>query len=383
MKCVLFSNFTAGDLQIEETDGKGLRVLKTFLDYAQNRKFSTAERTNKPTDSPFEDSVKSALEHEGCEVHTQIGSAGYFVDLAIPHPEEKGRYILGIECDGATYHRSGAARERDRLRQTVIEGLGWQIYRIWSTDWFRQPVLEKRKLLDCIALSKSGAVKLTKDTPSVLKPILEFKYVETRTWLIRYQQAMVSLLGINNKELHLIEDSKLINIVAKFLIIESPVHQDYLKTVITQQLGISRIGNRINNKFNQVFRLGAKHGDWIKKDNFLWSVNQQIQKARDRSNLAVRLTQIEWVSPEEIQIALKNIVAEARSIDKVELMKETLRVLNGGVRLTDGIKFVIEKEVDRLLRFQTFSISGNIINEKNNIGGVLFNLKFICQVYIK
>lgn len=227
LKCVLFSNFTAGDLLIEETDAKGLRVLKSFLDFAQNRRFSIQERTNNQTDSPFEDSVKAAIESEGIEVHTQIGSAGYFVDLAIPHPEEKGRYMLGIECDGSTYHRSIVARERDRLRQTVLEGLAWHIYRICSTDWFRQPVHEKRKLLDYIASLKSGTVKLTKESPSVSKPILEFKYQETRNWLVKYQQAAVSLYGINNKELHLIEDSKLINIVSKYLIVESPVHRKH------------------------------------------------------------------------------------------------------------------------------------------------------------
>ncbi len=143
--------------------------------------------------------MKAAIEREGIEVHTQIGSAGYFVDLAIPHPDEKGRYILGIECDGATYHRSGAARERDRLRQTVLEGLGWHIYRIWSTDWFRQPALEKKKLLDSIALLKNGIPKPAKESPIVSKPILEFKKDETRNWIVKYQQAMVSMSSINSK----------------------------------------------------------------------------------------------------------------------------------------------------------------------------------------
>ena len=360
LKCVLFSNFTAGDLPLSDADAKGLKVFKAFLDYAQNRRLSITELTNKPTDSPFEDSVKAALEREGYEVHTQIGSAGYFVDLAIPNTEQKGWYLLGIECDGATYHSSRAARERDRIRQTVLEGLGWQIYRIWSTDWFRQPTYELKKLLDHIAILKNGIGTVTHNIPSVSAPILESKADKSKTWQEDYQQAKVDLSSISY-EIHLADDTKLINVISNFLEVEAPVHQDYLKTVITQQLGISRIGDRIFYKFQVVFDLGVSQKKWQKRGNFIWLANQKAEKARDRSKLyPEKLRQIEWVSPKEIQFAIKNIVLEARSIDKTELMKETLKILNGGVRLTEGIKFVIENELNQL-------VSNRILKGDNEI----------------
>lgn len=361
LKCVLFSNFTAGDLSIEESDAKGLRIFKAFLDYAQNRRFNMSERTHKPTDSPFEDSVKAVLEKEGYEVHPQIGSAGYFVDLAIPHPEQKGRYLLGIECDGATYHSSKSARERDRLRQGVLEGLGWNIYRIWSTDWFRQPTLELKKLLDYIAELKSGIVrKEVKETPSVSQPILEIKNDNANDWKKKYQQAHLNMFGISN-DLHLVEDSKLINIVSQLLMVEAPVHQDYVKTLITQQLGIKKIGSRIEQKFNELFILGQRKGEWINRDKFIWRHNQKIEKVRDRRHLTEKLRQIEWVSPEEIQLTLKEIVGQAGSIDKIELIKAVIQTLNGGIRLTEGIRYIVEKEVDQLVLGRAFVISDNIV----------------------
>lgn len=86
----------------------------------------------------------------GFMIATQVGCSGYRIDLAVKHPTLRGRFVLGIECDGATYHSARTARERDRLRQTVLEDIGWNIYRIWSTDWIKDPLTEGRKLLDAI-----------------------------------------------------------------------------------------------------------------------------------------------------------------------------------------------------------------------------------------
>src|SRR5690606_22715318 len=90
-------------------------------------------------DSDFEVSVAQALRQKGYDVVAQVGVAGYFIDLAVRHPHKRGAFIMGIECDGATYHSSYSARDRDRLRESVLRGLGWEIHRVWSTDWFKQP----------------------------------------------------------------------------------------------------------------------------------------------------------------------------------------------------------------------------------------------------
>ena len=98
-------------------------------------------------ESPFEESVRNSLISLGHQVDLQVGVASYRIDIAIRDPRDPSRYLLAIECDGATYHSSFSARSRDRLRQQVLEGLGWKVYRIWSTDWFRDPHREL-KLLD-------------------------------------------------------------------------------------------------------------------------------------------------------------------------------------------------------------------------------------------
>ena len=98
-------------------------------------------------DSPFEEAVCTALRKNGLSVKTQVGCSGYKIDMAIRDSRKPGEFILGIECDGASYHSSATARDRDRLRQQVLENLGWKFYRIWSTDWFKNPTRELEKLL--------------------------------------------------------------------------------------------------------------------------------------------------------------------------------------------------------------------------------------------
>jgi very-short-patch-repair endonuclease len=128
----------------------GTRMLRDFLHYAETGKIAAGQVTQGEFDSPFEEAVAMALRIQGYKVEPQVGVSGFKIDLGVLHPDKPGRFVLGIECDGATYHSSRSARDRDRLRQQVLEGLGWQLYRIWSTDWFRRPVKEAERLINAV-----------------------------------------------------------------------------------------------------------------------------------------------------------------------------------------------------------------------------------------
>jgi very-short-patch-repair endonuclease len=107
----------------------------------------TGRQSGREPDSEFEIVVAEALTRHGYQVDCQVGVANYFIDLAIRHPDKPETYLIGIECDGATYHSARSARDRDKYRQAVLEGLGWQIYRIWSTDWFENAEAETKRLV--------------------------------------------------------------------------------------------------------------------------------------------------------------------------------------------------------------------------------------------
>lgn len=138
----VFSSLRGEQMDLSRTKAIGVRDLKHFLEFAERGARALAEAHNSSQgdfDSPFEAAVAAALGSKGWEVHTQIGASSFRIDLGVVHPDFAGRYLAGVECDGATYHRSATARDRDKLREQVLCGLGWKIERVWSTDWWVNP----------------------------------------------------------------------------------------------------------------------------------------------------------------------------------------------------------------------------------------------------
>lgn len=139
-KVVIFSSIQPEDIVVDsEKTAPGVRVLRDYLLYARDGLIERGEDEEGEADSPFESSVANALRELGFDVAQQVGVAGYRIDLAVRHPELRSRFVLGIECDGASYHSAKSARDRDRLRQEALERLGWRLTRVWSTDWFTDP----------------------------------------------------------------------------------------------------------------------------------------------------------------------------------------------------------------------------------------------------
>jgi very-short-patch-repair endonuclease len=145
LRVVVFASFTPEQLEGGDL-ARGASDLADYLAFARTGTYQESHATERQPDSDFEIEIADALRALGYQVPPQVGVAGYFIDLAVKSPSRAGEFILGVECDGATYHSSFSARDRDRLRQQVLEGLGWKIHRIWSTDWFRDPRTQIERL---------------------------------------------------------------------------------------------------------------------------------------------------------------------------------------------------------------------------------------------
>lgn len=135
----VFSSLRPEQIDLSRTKADGVKDLKHFLEFAERGPRALAEAVFGSIgdyDSPFEQAVAEALTRRGWHVHPQVGVSSFRIDLGVVDPDAPGRYLAGIECDGATYHRSATARDRDKLREQVLRNLGWEILRIWSTDWW-------------------------------------------------------------------------------------------------------------------------------------------------------------------------------------------------------------------------------------------------------
>lgn len=144
----LFTSMLPEDIVVDEKTPLGTKALRDYLDFAKRGVLVTTDEEDREPDSDFEVSVAEVIRSFGYEVKPQLGVGGFFIDMVVRNPDRPGEYLAAIECDGATYHSGYSVRDRDRIRQEILESLGWKgkIFRIWSTDWFYNPRESTQKL---------------------------------------------------------------------------------------------------------------------------------------------------------------------------------------------------------------------------------------------
>ena len=142
---LVFASFDYTMIDLSRTQARAVADMRDYLEYAERGMAVLGSQAHArygvdSFDSDFERDVAMTLREQGWKVQSQVGVSRFRIDLGVVHPNEPGRYLAAVECDGATYHGSPSARDRDRIRQSVLESLGWQFVRIWSTVYFRDPV---------------------------------------------------------------------------------------------------------------------------------------------------------------------------------------------------------------------------------------------------
>ena len=360
-RCEVFASMTDEDIDLGRAKGKGVFAFKLFLHYARTGRLSVAQTSARSMDSVFEEQVGNALQAKGYQVHPQVGIAGFFIDLAIADPERPGRYLIGIECDGASYHSARSARDRDRLRQAVLEDHGWIIHRIWSTDWFQRPLEQLERTVAAIeaakielderletGLSKQRAVPveiITVDRGDVTEIGLvdiEGKKPSDRA----YVEAVPMRSGAY--ELHETPVSVMADLIERVVLIESPVHVDEVIVRLRTAWGLQRAGARIDAAVQQGASLALTRGRVVRDGEFLF-VRGVEPYPRDRGNaLSSSLRKLEMIPPIEIAAGVVYVVASNFGATDEEITLTVSRLL--GFKATSApLRRIIGVVVDRLL----------------------------------
>ncbi len=142
-RMTVVSSFSSADMDPAKLNSEGPKMLGRYLAYAESGGADLGRVSrDKPDLNPFERDIREKLTKAGIPLIAQYGCSGYWIDFAAQHPVRPGQMVMAIECDGATYHSSATARDRDRLRQEHLERLGWRFHRIWSQDWFHHHEVE-------------------------------------------------------------------------------------------------------------------------------------------------------------------------------------------------------------------------------------------------
>jgi very-short-patch-repair endonuclease len=321
----------------------------------------------------FEEQVAARLAALGYDVKMQIGTAGFFVDLAISDPDKPGRFVLGIECDGAQYHSSRSARDRDRLRQNVLEAHGWIIHRIWSTDWFLRPNEELVKVRTAIDAAKARWRELEEEAtnPRAAVP-LRFKshedgdvdvvtgYVTTdveESISMAYEEA--KLVVRQQVEPHETPLADMAKHVARIVEIEGPIHESEIVVRIRSAWGLARAGNRIRDAVQSAIDAAKRKGTII--GGPFYSLPGQDVSVRSRANVASpSLRKPECLPPEEIKAAIVTIVGKNFGAEREQLILAVARAL-GFASTSSQLRSVIEAAIGELIEGKKLNMDGSLL----------------------
>ena len=251
----VISSLMPDQLNLLNTQALGARLLRSFLDYAARGTVALSQEITSTgpgfADSPFEEAVFDALIQRGLKLQKQVGCGGYRIDLAVLDNKVEGKYLLGIECDGATYHSSATARDRDRLRQQVLENLGWSICRIWSTDWVQNRENQIKRVFEALERVKNGSYVNIQS----LKPTKE-----TCQELLLEDDTEDMEPGFDYKSIAEVPDNIIRELVQKTLLECGATEQTDLIRTVSQKLGFRRLGINIERKIEKTLKRLSLNG---------------------------------------------------------------------------------------------------------------------------
>lgn len=374
LRCEIFCNFQGADIDLERTRARGVAALKLFLTFAETGHFGLGEVSGEDFDSEFEIQVCERLQALGYDVKRQIGASGFRVDLAISDADKPGRFLLGIECDGAQYHSSRSARDRDRLRQQVLEAHGWIIHRVWSADWYLRPQAELKKIEDALAAARSEwaarddegfrpgrAVPLAFeaeriDDQEVLTAIVD-PAPAAEPVALPYVEADFPVRW--DIEPHIAPLGQMVDYVTRIVEVEGPIHFDEIVARIRILWGLGRAGARIRAAVKQAVSVAAQRGH-IERGPFHKKPDQPVI-VRDRSKVrSATLRKPEMLPPTEIEAAALAIIKSHFGASRAELVNALSRGF-GFASTSAQLRAILEDQIDGMIAKGTLAAQGDMV----------------------
>lgn len=338
----IFSNFEPREFDTSGSKSEGLRLLKEYLLYAKEGQstFLKQERYTQDDefDSPFEKEVAVKLRSAGWQVQTQIGVGGYRIDLGIVHPDYPGRFLAGIECDGARYHSARSARDRDILRQAVLEGLDWNILRIWSTDWWYDSskcIVRLEEQLNELRLHSNVPETFTSAKIDEEKFEESFEVEEEEELQFpRYDPTIVELKPaydfFDNRNL---VSAQILEVVHKL----GPISKEECYTIVSKAWGFAKKGSRIMRYLESC--APNIHETSANGQVFLWSSAEEVNFVNElRVPVDGEQRHPKAIAPQELKNGILTILKSNIEVPKEQLLKRLAQMLGFSRITTDNLR---------------------------------------------
>ncbi|MDZ4196432.1 MAG: AAA domain-containing protein, partial [Candidatus Izemoplasmatales bacterium] len=312
---ILVTSIRGTDIDLNRTQSRGAIFLKHYLEYAEfgeDEKVDTIDELI-GFDSPFEEDVFNELTLLGHIVKKQIGCSGYRIDLAVVNPNNPSSYLLGIECDGATYHSSKSVRDRDRLRQQVLENRNWTIYRIWSTDWIKNKKTQVEKLDNFIKEIKPSEKNLLVDVqPNI--PISTSKKEKSEIEFEQYPnyESLISRYNYNY-----FYENQIPGYILEIIRNTSPIHENELKKIEPHFWGRQKYTSVVDGFTRAILRSLSVRGEISLKGEYIIHKSTPIS-FRETKDTSTR-RDFSNIYPEEIKDGILRVLDVAKTMNLDEL----------------------------------------------------------------
>lgn len=345
----LVASIKCTDIDLGRTGAEGARLLREYLDYAENGQVALERSLNinpfEQFDSPFEEEVCDFLRSHGYEVDTQVGCSNFKIDIGLKRPGTSD-YLLAIECDGATYHSSKNARDRDRLRQEILESMGWRFYRIWSTDWFKNTSVEKENLLKAVSSALTeGSVPEVKssneeieETVTAAENTFEEKLGERHLVFPPYKMA-----DVNDATKYRLPFKQYIKYILET---EAPLSEEWLLKRIAWLFGRDRVTNVVQRDYESKM-WNCEDVGIVRRNGFLYRKGQDSYVLRVPGDNADAKRDIKYIAPEELAAGMYVVIEQNVSVDRENLYRSIAGEL-GFKRLTENMVSIFDASL-RLL----------------------------------
>jgi len=346
LRCEVFTNLSSEDIDLSRTTAQGVRAFKHFLKFAETGALDARGRTPGESGAAFDAVVREALEAAGYAVEQQVGSSGFFIDLAVVDPARPGRYLLAVLCDGPNYAAARSARDRDRSRSAVLERLGWHVHQLWSTDWFRNPERELAALVTAIEAAKDGAGDGDAAPAVRLGPVTREEPAEAAPPAAPAPSAPAYVVAtpkasLRGRELHEVDAARLAGWLEDVVEVESPVHVEVAMRRVADAAGVGRVGNRIWSALDSAIAYGVRSGMIRRQGDFLWSPEMTTPPLRDRGGLSSRDRGVETIAPEELRLAVTTAVSGSYGMQPADIVTSAAALL-GFSRVGDDLRAALE-----------------------------------------
>lgn len=364
----VFSSIRADDINLAATSSRGAKLLHDFLKYAEHKHLdSPIVSAINETESPFEGEVFMELTRHGIDLIPQIGVSGYKIDFGVLDNEMPGKFVCGIECDGVAYHSSATARDRDRLRQQVLEERGWEIHRIWSTDWFKDRQGQVERLLQLIKQSRENARQKSEQERENRAMIESERVRQLREFPSEVDHSEINSLHESSEQKDYVRptvnpyimthfsrtnsrqtllkstDRQIKKVVSLIIDQEAPIHFNEIFTRAASYWG-QKPGTKISARIRDVLQLMVREKLIKLRGEFVWKLHGKV-RVRSRVNTGIPA---ERIPPEEIREAVLLILKDGHKFCRQGLINE-VRAVFGFSRTGPNLRQSIDQIVEQLL----------------------------------